>query len=167
MRAASLFAATCGVLLSASRAAGQTNAPGTTGQPSVDPVRVMVGRLNLDATNRPSWPGALRGSTPGTARNRAAVDWIEAQLKSYGYTNTERVTYEYTGRRIQNDSTRRADSLARVAKGLPPLPARGGGNGAAGRGAAGGRGGIRDSAGLRIDRNGNIVKGNTPSRAST
>src|SRR5262249_54006358 len=31
----------------------------------------------------------------GTARNRAAVDWIEAQLKSYGCTNTERVKYVY------------------------------------------------------------------------
>ncbi len=31
----------------------------------------------------------------GTDRNRAAVDWIEAQLKSYGCTNTERLTYIY------------------------------------------------------------------------
>ena len=31
----------------------------------------------------------------GTERNRAAIDWIEAQLKSYGCTNTERIHYEY------------------------------------------------------------------------
>ena len=31
----------------------------------------------------------------GTDRNRAAVDWIEAQLKSYGCTNTERVRYTF------------------------------------------------------------------------
>ncbi len=31
----------------------------------------------------------------GTERNRAAVDWIEAQLKSYGCTNTERLKYTY------------------------------------------------------------------------
>jgi hypothetical protein len=30
----------------------------------------------------------------GTDRNRAAIDWIEAQLKSYGCTNTERLKYE-------------------------------------------------------------------------
>src|SRR5690606_38888816 len=31
----------------------------------------------------------------GTERNRRAVDWIEAQLKSYGCTNTERIKYTY------------------------------------------------------------------------
>jgi hypothetical protein len=148
-------------MLSASLAAGQASAPTEASQPGVDPVRVMVSRLNLDAYKQ-----TLRGLArfgdrrQGTARNRAAVDWIEAQLKSYGCTNTDRITYEYSGRQIQNDSTRRFDSLARAAKGLPPLPARGGTNGAAGRGGAG-RWGVRDSAGLRFDRNGNIIKGNT------
>jgi hypothetical protein len=32
----------------------------------------------------------------GTERNRKALDWIEAQLKSYGCTNTERLQYNYT-----------------------------------------------------------------------
>src|SRR5206468_1211259 len=27
--------------------------------------------------------------------NRAAIDWIEAQLKTYGCTNTERIHYTY------------------------------------------------------------------------
>ncbi len=31
----------------------------------------------------------------GTDRNRAATDWIEAQLKGYGYTNTARIKYDY------------------------------------------------------------------------
>jgi hypothetical protein len=31
----------------------------------------------------------------GTTRNRQAIDWIEAQLKSYGCTNTERITYNW------------------------------------------------------------------------
>ena len=31
----------------------------------------------------------------GTARNRAAIDWIEAQLKSYGCSNTERIHFDY------------------------------------------------------------------------
>ncbi|MBC3875477.1 M28 family peptidase [Undibacterium sp. LX15W] len=32
----------------------------------------------------------------GTERNRRALDWIEAQLKSYGCTNTERLQFDYT-----------------------------------------------------------------------
>ncbi len=32
----------------------------------------------------------------GTERNRRALDWIEAQLKSYGCTNTERMQFDYT-----------------------------------------------------------------------
>jgi hypothetical protein len=61
-----------------------------------DPVRDLVGRLELDR-----YKGTIKGLTQfgdrrqGTDRNRAAVDWIEAQLKSYGCTNTERVKYEY------------------------------------------------------------------------
>src|SRR5262249_56622311 len=31
----------------------------------------------------------------GRDRNRAAIDWIEAQLKSYGCTNPERITYDF------------------------------------------------------------------------
>ena len=59
-------------------------------------IRTMVGRLELDR-----YKATIKGLTAfgdrrqGTDRNRAAVDWIEAQLKSYGCTNTERVTYEY------------------------------------------------------------------------
>ena len=121
-----------------------------------DPVRALVGRLNLER-----YKETVRGLTQfgdrrqGTARNRAATDWIEAQLKSYGCTNTERITYEYTGRQIQNDSTRRVDSLARAARGLPPLAGRGGG----GRGGAGGAAGPSGPGSGRVDANGNPVKG--------
>jgi hypothetical protein len=61
-----------------------------------DPVRALVGRLDLE-----TYKATIKGLTQfgdrreGTARNRAAVDWIEAQLKSYGCTNTERVKYVY------------------------------------------------------------------------
>jgi hypothetical protein len=61
-----------------------------------DPVRVLVGRLDLD-----TYKATIKGLTQfgdrreGTARNRAAVNWIEVQLKSYGCTNTERVKYVY------------------------------------------------------------------------
>jgi len=59
-------------------------------------IRSMVGRLDFDR-----YKATVKGLTAfgdrrqGTDRNRAAIDWIEAQLKSYGCTNTERITYEY------------------------------------------------------------------------
>jgi hypothetical protein len=61
-----------------------------------DPIADMVGRLSLD-----KYKATIKGLTQfgdrrqGTDRNRAAVDWIEAQLKSYGCTNTERIHYTY------------------------------------------------------------------------
>ena len=59
-------------------------------------VRTLVARLDLER-----YKATIKGLTQfgdrrqGTDRNRAAVDWIEAQLKSYGCTDTERVTYDY------------------------------------------------------------------------
>lgn len=64
--------------------------------PPADPVRVLVKRLDLER-----YKATIKGLTQfgdrrqGTARNRAALDWIEAQLKSYGCTNTERLRYEF------------------------------------------------------------------------
>lgn len=64
---------------------------------SPDPVAVLVSRLDLA-----KYKATVKGLTQfgdrrqGTDRNRAAIDWIEAQLKSYGCTNTERIHYIYT-----------------------------------------------------------------------
>jgi hypothetical protein len=61
-----------------------------------DPIRALVGQLTLE-----NYKATIKGLTQfgdrraGTDRNRAAIDWIEAQLKSYGCTNTERLKYEY------------------------------------------------------------------------
>ena len=61
-----------------------------------DPIRIMVSRLELE-----NYKATIKGLTQfgdrrqGTKRNRDAVDWIEAQLKSYGCTNTERITYDF------------------------------------------------------------------------
>jgi hypothetical protein len=97
-----------------------------------DPVRILVSRLNLE-----QYKATIKGLTQfgdrrqGTERNRKAVDWIEAQLKSYGCTNTERIHYEYH------------------------TPQRGGGN----RGAAGGRGGNRGRGPAREP--GTVISTNT------
>lgn len=64
-----------------------------------DPIKTLVGRLDLE-----KYKATIKGLTQfgdrrqGTARNRAALDWIEAQLKSSGCVNTERITYTYTPR---------------------------------------------------------------------
>src|SRR6478609_2070095 len=62
-----------------------------------DPIRTLVSRLDLQR-----YKATIKGLTQfgdrrqGTKRNRDAVDWIEAQLKSYGCANVERIKYEYT-----------------------------------------------------------------------
>jgi hypothetical protein len=64
-------------------------------QPAPDPVRTLVDRLELER-----YKATIKGLTQfgdrrqGTDRNRAAVDWIEAQLKSYSCP-TDRIKYEY------------------------------------------------------------------------
>jgi hypothetical protein len=85
-----------------------------------DPIQKLIAKLDL-----PRYKATIRGLTKfgdrrqGTDRNRAAIDWIEAQLKSYGCTNTERVHYDYQ----------------------PPPPRGGrGGRGGDGTGAGGGAG---------------------------
>ena len=87
------------VCLCASIGWSQQASPAAAGAPAVkavDPIAVMVGRLNLER-----YKATVKGLTQfgdrrqGTDRNRAAIDWIEAQLKSYGCTNTERIHYTY------------------------------------------------------------------------
>lgn len=64
---------------------------------AADPVAPLVNQLDLA-----KYKATIKGLTQfgdrrqGTARNRAALDWIEAQLKSYGCTNTERLRYDFT-----------------------------------------------------------------------
>jgi hypothetical protein len=90
--------------------------PATAADSAADPIIAMVQRLDLE-----QYKATIKGLTQfgdrrqGTERNRKAVDWIEAQLKSYGCSNTERIVYQYTP--AQRDSaTRRADSVARAGR---------------------------------------------------
>ena len=54
------------------------------GRRSDGSVTTLVGRLASRATKRPSRTTQFGDRRQGTDRNRAAIDWIEAQLKSYG-----------------------------------------------------------------------------------
>jgi hypothetical protein len=83
-------------LLSASLLLAQQPAAVDAPKAPPDPIANMVGRLDLE-----KYKATINGLTKfgdrrqGTDRNRAAIDWIEAQLKSYGCTNTERIHYDY------------------------------------------------------------------------
>jgi len=62
--------------------------------PVDDPVKALVGRLDLEKYKAIIKDLARFGDRQqGTDRNKAAVDWIVAQLRSYGCTNTERFKY--------------------------------------------------------------------------
>jgi hypothetical protein len=97
-----------------------------------DPIKTLVSRLELE-----KYKATIKGLTQfgdrrqGTDRNRAAVDWIEAQLKSYGCP-TERIKYVYD----------------------PPPPNPGGGRGRGNTGLAVGGGrprGVRTPTGVNTD----------------
>src|SRR5437764_13271773 len=83
-------------LIVASAAHAQSGASAVRTDSVDDPVKVIVARLDLE-----KYKATIKGLTQfgdrrqGTDRNAAAVDWIEAQLKSYGCP-TERIKYEYS-----------------------------------------------------------------------
>jgi len=62
-----------------------------------DPVKALVSRLDLER-----YKATIKGLTQfgdrrqGTDRNRAAVDWIETQLKNDGCTGIARLKYRYS-----------------------------------------------------------------------
>jgi hypothetical protein len=95
MRSNVCLIALCAVVTGFSPTA-QIQTPSTTPPvPADDPVKMLVERLDLE-----KYKATVKGLTQfgdrrqGTDRNRAAVDWIEAQLKSYGCP-TERIHYEH------------------------------------------------------------------------
>jgi hypothetical protein len=76
--------------------AAQNGAATVISDSAPDPIATLVSRLDLT-----KYKTTLKGLTrfgdrrQGTDRNRAAIDWIEAQLRSYGCTPTERITYDF------------------------------------------------------------------------
>src|SRR5258707_1066051 len=89
MRSNVFIAALCGLIAAL--------CPPAFGQrvPADDPVRVLVGRLDLERSQATIRGLAAFGDRrQGTDRNRAAIDWIEGQLKRFGCA-TERLKYVY------------------------------------------------------------------------
>ena len=93
----SVTAIAVAVILGASMAATTSMAAGEPELKPTDPIQIMVGRLDLE-----KYKATVKGLTQfgdrrqGTDRNRAAVNWIEAQLKSYGCSNISRIKYAYS-----------------------------------------------------------------------
>jgi hypothetical protein len=84
------------LVLAAPIAATAAPAAGAVDSQQPDPLNLLVGRLDLER-----YKATIKGLTrfgdrrQGTDRNRAAVDWIEAQLKSYGCANISRLEYTF------------------------------------------------------------------------
>src|SRR5215831_998836 len=80
-----------------------------------DPIATMVGRLDLER-----YKATIKGLTrfgdrrQGTDRNRAAIDWIESQLREYGCTDVTRLRYTYSPEQKRNPSG------PPVARSMPP-----------------------------------------------
>ncbi len=71
-------------------------APTVAAAQGADPIARLVARLDLE-----QYKATIKGLTQfgdrrqGTDRNRAAVNWIEAQLRSYGCADVARLKYDY------------------------------------------------------------------------
>jgi hypothetical protein len=102
-------------------AAGTDAQQGRGGQNGANPqdemAKLLISRLDLE-----KYKATIKGLTQfgdrrqGTERNRKAVDWIEAQLKSYGCP-TGRITYEY---RAQPRNTQGRGGAGRGGQQAPP-----------------------------------------------
>src|SRR5690349_10988701 len=101
MRSSSLLLAALGAALPALPTAARAQSPqaapaASSADSAADPIQRVVARLDLDR-----YKATIKGLTQfgdrrqGTTRNRQALDWIEAQLRSYGCSNVERLTYQY------------------------------------------------------------------------
>ncbi|MRW93345.1 M28 family peptidase [Duganella sp. FT80W] len=96
-------------------------APLASAQSIDDPVSTLVKQLELDR-----YKATIKSLTKfgdrrqGTERNRQALDWIEAQLKSYGCSNTERLQYQYTQAAPGTPSPKRAPGIPSGGAGGPP-----------------------------------------------
>ena len=79
--------------------------PASAAPTAADPAAQLVARLDLER-----YKATIKGLTrfgdrrQGTDRNRAAIDWIESQLRSYGCADVERLRYTYSPEQKRNPS---------------------------------------------------------------
>ncbi len=91
-----LAALALGIPTVAPAQADSAPAPAPAPAPAQDPVAQLVARLDLE-----QYKATIKGLTQfgdrrqGTDRNRAAVNWIEAQFRSYGCAAVARLKYDY------------------------------------------------------------------------
>src|SRR5437773_4002316 len=92
-----VFSILAGALAGVAAAQEQEPAATTPAAARQDPtIKALVDRLDLE-----KYKATIKGLTrfgdrrQGTDRNRAALDWIEAQLRSYGCTGVARLKYNY------------------------------------------------------------------------
>jgi hypothetical protein len=119
-----LVMVTVAVVLGGGLTVGMASQRGQGAAAQDDPVRDLVARLDLE-----QYKATVKGLTEfgdrreGTDRNRRAVDWIEAQLQSYGCTNTERLMYEPPAPRTRGAGGRRGrGGRGRGGRGGEPPP---------------------------------------------
>src|SRR5213079_2465277 len=95
-------------------------APTVAAAQETDPIAQLVARLDLE-----QYKATIKGLTQfgdrrqGTDRNRAAVNWIEAQLRSYGCADVARLKYDYqpSPPRARTEEARPARDTSRAAGG--------------------------------------------------
>ena len=123
MRAELKIAACAVAMCLIPHAFAQRNSAATLQNPAetvADPAKILVGRLDLER-----YKATIKGLTQfgdrkqGTDRNRRALDWIEAQLKSYGCANIERLKYNY---QPPNPDTRNTMANTAGGPGTPTPP---------------------------------------------
>ena len=96
MRRGYALPAACIFLAAQAQGAQMQVAQAQSVQATPDPVAALVARLDLERYKQ-----VLRGLTrfgdrrEGTARNRAALDWIESQLRAAGCSGIERLDYDF------------------------------------------------------------------------
>ena len=124
LRFAVMAAGVLAVVVSARTHAQRAESAGAQSQNGAsETVQALVGRLELER-----YKATIKGLTQfgdrrqGTDRNRNAIEWIEAQLKSYGCTNTERLKYDY-----QPPPPREPNAPRPGGPGTQPRPTAGGG----------------------------------------
>jgi hypothetical protein len=121
MRLTLLIIVVCGgfaIMGTVARAQSGGGSAGPQTDPADDSVKILVDRLDLEKYKITIKDLTRFGDRrQGTDRNRAAIDWIEAQLKIYGCTNTERLHYEYHPEPSASSSTTASRAGTQLAQG--------------------------------------------------